>query len=231
MDYQKTAELYEKAGQKKRWENTPEYLSYLGQKAWYDKVKSKRTSDYYQAQDLINRNLVPSGWEPPHIGKNGQPVTYPLKHVNSIIRRRLSDGSEWLTSRQQWWGLDEAGNPINQTFDDTEIYNDILPTYKLKPENPMERDSKIISEVIGIQHRIRYTLPFTKENAQKLWDMRNGNCTLVLKDESKDSKPYSVDSFEQFLNPDFGDLMEALAIPKWKLDRNYGDRLDDSGVQ
>jgi hypothetical protein len=93
MDYQKTAELYEKAGQKKRWENTPEYLSYLGQKAWYDKVKSKRTGDYYQSSELINRNFVPPDWQPPHM-KNGQPVTYPLKHVNSIIRRRTQDG-EW----------------------------------------------------------------------------------------------------------------------------------------
>jgi hypothetical protein len=231
MNLQKTVELFEKAGQKKRWENTPEYHSYKGEQAWIEKVKSKRTGEYYQAQELINRNFVPPDWQPPHIDKDGKPVEYPLKYVNSIIRRRLSDGSEWLTSRQQWWGLDEAGNPINQTFDDTEAYNDILPTYKLRPENPKERDSKMISEVIGIQDRIRYTLPFTKENAQRLWDMRNGNCTLVLKDESKDSKPYSVDSFEQFINPDFAALMEMLAIPRWKIDRSYGDRLDDTGVQ
>jgi hypothetical protein len=231
MDYQKTAELFEKAGQKKRWENTPEYNSYKGELAWYDKVKSKRTGSFYQAQDLINRDLVPPDWQAPHIGKDGKPVTYPLIHVNCIIRRKLSDGSEWLTSRADHICLDEAGNPINQSFVDSECYNDILPLYKLRPENPKERDSKMISEVIGIQDRIKYTLPFTKENAQKLWDMRNGNCTLVLKDESKDSKPYSVDSFEQFTNPDFTALMEMLAIPRWKIDRSYGDRLDDTGVQ
>ena len=32
LDYQKTVELYEKAGQVKKWEDTPEYLSYKGEK-------------------------------------------------------------------------------------------------------------------------------------------------------------------------------------------------------
>ncbi|MGB7679422.1 MAG: hypothetical protein WBL49_11490, partial [Nitrososphaeraceae archaeon] len=62
MDYQKTVELYEKAGQVKKWEDTPEYLSYKGEKTWYDKVTSKRTSEFYQAKDLIKSELVPSDW-------------------------------------------------------------------------------------------------------------------------------------------------------------------------
>jgi hypothetical protein len=41
MDYDKTVQLYEKAGQIKKWEDTPEYLSYKGELAWYDEVKSK----------------------------------------------------------------------------------------------------------------------------------------------------------------------------------------------
>jgi hypothetical protein len=85
MNLQKTAELFEKAGQKKRWENTPEYHSYKGEQAWIEKVKSKRTGEYYQAQELINRNFVPPDWQPPHIDKDGKPVEYPLKYVNSII--------------------------------------------------------------------------------------------------------------------------------------------------
>lgn len=132
MDCQKTVELYEKAGQVKKWEDTPEYLSYKGEKTWYDKVTSKRTSEFYQAKDLIKRELVPSDWTPPHVDAKGKPLKYPLKHVNEIFGKRLADGSEWLVSRQQWWGLDQAGNLVNQSMDDKELYDDILPIYLLK---------------------------------------------------------------------------------------------------
>jgi hypothetical protein len=113
MDYTKTIELYEKAGQIKKWKDTPEYFTYKHELDWYDKVKSKRNGEFWQAQDLINRQLVDPEWVPPHTAANGKHVEYPVKHVNSIIRIRTADGSEWLVSRQQWWGLDEAGNTIN----------------------------------------------------------------------------------------------------------------------
>jgi hypothetical protein len=101
MDYQKTVELYEKAGQMKRWENEPESFSYNTEKKWFDKVRSKRNGEFYQAQDLINRELVPPEWVPPHVDSKGKPVKYPLKHVNSIIRIRTNNG-EYLKSRQMW---------------------------------------------------------------------------------------------------------------------------------
>ena len=101
MDYQKTIELYEKIGQIKKWEDTPESNSYKGEQAWYDKVKSKRTGEFYQVDELIRREWVPADWKPPHQDAKGEPVKYPLKHVNEIIRKRLADGSEWLISRQQ----------------------------------------------------------------------------------------------------------------------------------
>jgi hypothetical protein len=46
-------------------------------------------------------------------------------------------------SRQMWWGLDQAGNPVNQSMNDKEWFDEILPIYTLKPENPRQRDSKI----------------------------------------------------------------------------------------
>jgi hypothetical protein len=231
MDYEKTVQLYEKAGQIKKWEQTPESLSYNAEKKWYDKVRSKRNNEFFQAQDLINRELVPPEWNPPHVDARGKPVKYPVKHVNSIIRIRALDGNEYLKSRQQWWGLDEAGNPINQTMDDKEVMDEILPIYTLKPENPKARDSKMIREVTSIEHRVKYLLPFTAFNAEKLYEMRNGNCTLILKDESKgDKHSYSTESFEHFKSREFDELFEMLSTPKYKMDRSYGDRLDDTGV-
>jgi hypothetical protein len=113
-------------------------------------------------------------------------------------------------------------------MDDKEVIDDILPIYTLKPENPKSRDSKMIREVTSIEHRKKYTLPFNAENVQKLYDMRNGNCTLVLKDESKgDKPPYSVESLEQFKNQEFDELWEMLATPIYKLDRSIKDQLND----
>ena len=174
-----------RAGQIKKWEDTPEYLSYKGELTWYDKVKSKRTGEYYQAEDLIKRDMVDDKWEPPHVDAKGKPVKYPLKHTSEIIRKRIADGSEWLLSRQMWCGLNEAGSPVNQSFNDKECFDDILPIYKLRPENPRQRDSKMIRELSSIEHRIKYTKPFTKENVQKLYDLKNDRCSLVLKDESR----------------------------------------------
>ena len=127
MDYEKTIQLYEKAGQIKKWEATADYNSYKAEQKWYEKVRSKRTGEFYQADTLIKAELVPPDWLPPHLDSRGKPVKYPLKHVNSIIRLRAIDGNEYLKSRQQWWGLDQAGNTINQTFDDKETYDDIFP--------------------------------------------------------------------------------------------------------
>ena len=40
-------------------------------------------------------------------------------------------------------------------------------------------------------------MPFTAENVQKLYDMRNGRCNPVIIDESKGEKPpISVESFD-----------------------------------
>jgi hypothetical protein len=101
-------------------------------------VKSRRTSDYYQAEDLIKRDMVPPDWIPPHTdgSGNGKAPLYPLKHVNGIIRRKVADGSEWITTSQEWIALDQAGNPLNISKDNKECFDDILPIYKVRPQNP-----------------------------------------------------------------------------------------------
>ena len=184
MDYDKTATLYKNLSQPKafakKFEDTPEFYSYEAEKKWYEQVKSKRTGDYYQAEDLIKREMVPTDWKAPHLDAKGKPLKYPVKYVNSIIRIRTLDGSEWIKSRQMWYGLDQTGNPVNISMDDKEMYDDILPIYTLKPEKPNDRDSKMIREIKTIESRIKYTEAFKAETVQKLYDMRNGKCTSDL---------------------------------------------------
>jgi hypothetical protein len=134
MDYEQIYQTYKNLGQAKKFEQQPDFNRYTKEKAWFEKVKSKRTGEYNQAEDLIKRELVPADWKPPHVDKKGKPVKYPLKSVNEIIRKRLVDGSEWVLSRQEWIGLDQLGNAINISMNDKEMYDDVLPVYTLKPE-------------------------------------------------------------------------------------------------
>jgi hypothetical protein len=86
MDYVKTRELYQELGKIKKFEETADFNRYKKELKWYEDVKSKRTGEYYQAEDLMKRDMVSSKWTPPHVDAEGKPLTYPLKYVNGIFR-------------------------------------------------------------------------------------------------------------------------------------------------
>jgi hypothetical protein len=234
MDYNQTLEIYRNFGQEKKFKEKPDNNRFLKEKAWYEKVKSKKTGEYYQAEDLVKRELVPEDWQCPDKDKEGNPLKYPLKSVNEIIRKRLVDGSEWIISRQMWRGLDQLGNAIDISMNDKETFDDVLPIYTQKPEDPKadpnRRDTKMIRVIDRLEQRIKYTEPFTPETAQKLYDMKNGKCGLVVIDGSSDHPPVSVPSFEHFKNRPFDELWEMVTTPKYKMDRSYGDNLDNSHI-
>ena len=48
--------------------------------------------------------------------------------------------------------------------------------------------------------------------------MRNGKCTLILKDESTDRSPYEVKSLEDFMNRPFDELFEYLSTPRQRVE-------------
>ena len=57
----------------------PDYNRYKKEQSWYEKVKSKRTGEYNQAEDLIKRELVPENWTPPDKDKEGKPLKSPIE--------------------------------------------------------------------------------------------------------------------------------------------------------
>jgi hypothetical protein len=234
MDYQKTFEQYQQYGMGKKFENLPEYSRYEKEQGWYDKVKSPRSGEYYQAGDLISNELVPQDWVPPTKAK-GKPVKYPIIRVNEIIRKRLVDGNEWLLSRKEMIALDFDGNEVNISMIDKEKYNDVFPIYTLKPENPKDNPrykySKMVRTIDRLQSRIKYTELFKPETAQKLYDMKNGECSLCVIDESGgDHPPVTVTSFEHFKSTPFDELWEMVTTPRFKMDRSYWDNLDNSHI-
>ena len=86
----------------------------------------------------------------------------------------------------------------------------------------------MILEIMSIGHRMKYTLPFTGENCDSLYAQRNGGkCVLVLKDESGDRPPYSMDSFDHLKTREFDELWEWATTPRTKMDRSYTDQLQD----
>jgi hypothetical protein len=234
MDYDKTYQAYKALGMGKKFEELPDYARYKKEERWYEKVKNAK-GEYYQADELVSKDLVPPSWKPPRLDSKGKPVKYPIIEVNELIRKRLVDGTEWLLSRQNWIALDSAGNEVNISMNDKECFDDVLPVYALKPENPKDnprfKDTKMISVVDRLEKRIKYTLPFSAKDAQRLYDMRNGKCSLCVIDQTgPDYPPVSVPTFDSFRDSAFTEMFELLTTPKLKMDRSYGDNLDSSHI-
>ena len=82
--------------QEKKFKETADYNRYMKEQRWYDDVTSKRTGEYYQANELIEETWYQRRWSPPHIDENQKPLEYPLKYVTGIYRVRTADMSEWL---------------------------------------------------------------------------------------------------------------------------------------
>ncbi|MGA7601896.1 MAG: hypothetical protein WCC82_11790 [Nitrososphaeraceae archaeon] len=89
MDYDKTVALYEKAGLIKKWLDTPDANLHKHEKIWYEKVTSKRNSEFYQADDLIKRELVPSDWESPYTDGKGKSVKFPCEMYQGHIPNKI----------------------------------------------------------------------------------------------------------------------------------------------
>ena len=227
MNYEKVRELYQELGQIKKFEETADFTRYRKEQRWYEDVTSKRTKEYYQANELIRRDLVSKKWTPPHINEKQESLEYPLKYVTGIYRVRTGDMSEWLMSTQTWWGLDVFGNALNISMDFKERYDDIRLVYTNKAKNPKERDSDMELEITSIRHTMKYTLPFTPENIDSLYAKRNGKCILVLKDESQDRPPYSMDSFDHLKTRTWDELWDWATTPRTKMDRSVNDQLQD----
>jgi hypothetical protein len=58
MDFEQTYLTFKNLGQGKKFENLPEYSRYKKELGWYEKVISPRTAEYYQADELVSKELV-----------------------------------------------------------------------------------------------------------------------------------------------------------------------------
>jgi hypothetical protein len=75
-------------------------------------VKNPNTGEFFQLEDLRSLGAVPADFR-----KNKKPKNYPFKRVDTIIRIKKADGTEWLAvlAKQSYYSLDHLiGLPCYQ---------------------------------------------------------------------------------------------------------------------
>jgi hypothetical protein len=83
----------------------------LDDELFYQRITNPETDKPYQWADLDSSYR-----------KHGNNSTYPIRQINQIVRVRRLDGTEWLKTRGRIVGLDKAGNEVEHSFTDSEIY-------------------------------------------------------------------------------------------------------------
>jgi hypothetical protein len=229
-NYSKTQELFNQEPNKApglKYEKSGDRLS---EEKWFEQVKSPITGEFFQLEDLRAIGAVPADFR-----KDEKPRKYPIKKVDSIIRIKKADDSEWLKSRQTWIGLDRLGNDILKTFVDLELYDRPVFAYRSKQANPKDVFSKTERKAISVTYEQEPTLPFTPENLEQLYSTCSNPADrktifLVIKNEGTDQSPRSITNHEDFKNRPFDQLWEWAITPRFSLDRSYRDNLESTHI-
>jgi hypothetical protein len=225
-DVKRTQKIFEEQGLMKFWK-TP--LQLLDDELFEAKVINQDTKTYHQTSDL-----------PLECRKPGENRKYPVREVFQIIRIKRVDGTEWLKTRGKIVGLDKAGNEVEHSFVDPELFYKPLIRYEFRkndPKNEHSRSERVCVEAGINPHDNRfteYTLPFNEENFQNLYKMRptesSSSVSLVIWAEGASDRPRQIIDPELFSKKPFDDLWLEAITPKYKLDRSYKDNLESSHI-
>jgi hypothetical protein len=102
-NYQKTQELFNGEPNREpglKYEKSGEQLA---EEKWFAQAKNPNTGEFFQLEDLRALGAVPADFR-----KDEKPKKYTFKKVDTIIRIKKADGSEWLKQtvlgrlRQTW---------------------------------------------------------------------------------------------------------------------------------
>jgi hypothetical protein len=226
-NYLKTQDLFNREPNREpglKYEKSGEQLA---EEKWFEQVKNPNTGEFFQLEDLKAVGAVPAD-----LRKDEKPKKYPVKKVDSIIRIKKADGSEWLKSRQSRIGLDRLGNDILKTFVDPELYDRPVFSYQSKPVNPKDVFSKTERKAVSVTYEQEPTLPFTPENLEQLYSTCSNpvdrrTIFLVIKNEGTDESPRHITNHEDFKNRPFDELWAWATTPRFSLDRSVKDQLQD----
>jgi hypothetical protein len=174
-DFKKTRELFEQQGFTEFWNKRPRQPELLDDELFEAKVINPDTKTWRQTPNL-----------PVEYRKYGEGTKYPVRNVNQIIRIKRVDGTEWLKSRGRIVGLDKAGNEVEHSFTDPELFYKPLTRHELKRKEPQNENSPLerVCVEAGINpHDYRYTeytLPFNQKNFENLYKGQPNPHPLLL---------------------------------------------------
>jgi hypothetical protein len=225
-DFKRTQKIFEEQGLMKFWKTPPQLLD---DELFEAKVINPDTKAYQQISDL-----------PVECRKFGENRKYPVRQVLQIIRIKRVDGTEWLKSKGRIVGLDKAGNEVEHSFTDPEMFYKPVTRYEFRkndPKNEYSHPERVCVEAGINPHDNRYTeytLPFNEENSQNLYKQRptesSSSVSMVIYAEAASEAPRSITSVEQFMKP-FDDLWLEAITPKFKMDRSFNDNLEASHIR
>lgn len=229
VNYQKTEQVWNNEPNrhpKVNYEKPPEQK---GHEMWLQKVTNPNTGTYHKISDL------PIEWR-----RNKEDKPYPIKQANQIVRLKISDGREWLASKQQWIAIDSQGNETMESFHHLEIWDKPEFEYGQIPQDRNNPNGPKVYGVVGVkEHKKQYDMPFNQKNLKSLYDMRPSaepsSVSLSIMRIGYDGKcidhPYQIEKYEDFANRPFEELWEYVSTPKYKLDRNIRDNLEGSHIK
>jgi hypothetical protein len=225
-DFKKTQKIYEEQGISHLWKQP---LELLDDELFEAKVTNPDTKTYHQISDL-----------PVEYRMLGENKRYPLREVFQIIRIKRADGTEWLKSRGKIVGLDKAGNEVEHSFVDPEMFYKPVTRYEFRkndPKNEYSHSERVCVEAGINPHDNRYTeytLPFNEENFQNLYKQRStessSSVSMVIWAEGASDRPRQITDPELFSKKPFDDLWQEAITPRYKLDRSYKDNLEASHI-
>jgi hypothetical protein len=166
---------------------------------------------------------------------------YPFRQMLQIYRIKRVDGTEWLESRGRIVGLDKAGNEVEHSFTDPEMFYKPVTRYEFRkndPKNEYSPSERVCVEAGINSHDYRYTeytLSFNQKNFENLYKQRPtqsaSSVTLVIYVEGASEFPRQITNVEHFTNRPFDDLWQEAITPRFKLDRSYADNLQASHIR
>jgi hypothetical protein len=201
-DFKRTQSIFEEQGLMNFWKKP---LELLDDELFEAKVINPNTKVYNQISDL-----------PAEYRKHGENKKYPIREVFQIIRIKRADGTEWLKSRGKIVGLDKAGNEVEHSFTDPEMFYKPVTRYEFRKKDPKNEYSP--SERVCVEAGINphdnryteYTLPFNEENFESLNKQRptesSSSVTMVIFAEGASERPRQITNPEHFAKRDFDEM-------------------------
>jgi len=226
-DFKRTQKIFEEQGLMKFWKKP---LQLLDDELFEAKVISPDTKTYQQISDLPIECRTP-----------GENRKYPVRQVLQIIRIKRADGTEWLKSKGRVVGLDKAGNEVEHSFVDPEMFYKPVTRYEFKKKDPKNEYSPLerVCVEAGINpydyRYTEYTLPFNEKNFENLSKQRptkdSSSVSMVILAEGSSERPRQITNVEQFSKIPFDDLWLEDVTPKFKMDRSFNDNLEASHIR